>query len=203
MRLWNQKNWVWQVVRCAGCLLVLFFATDDLWAQSLPARTRRAEITAFGMHSTANPDYGIEPNVGFTAGGDFTRLFKFTSLSLEFRYKNTVGANVGERTIGGGPRFEYRWTRLHLYADLLGNGGKITFANKNARGSFGTGYNGSVVYSYGAGADLDLNGQWATRFDYQGEHWDLQEKPKILFFPNTFSVGIVYRLRFIGDRSRW
>jgi hypothetical protein len=155
------------------------------------------------MYSNVTPDYGIEPNTGFTVGGDFTKLFKFTSLSLEGRYKNTVGPNVGERTVGGGPRFEYRWTRLHFYVDLLASTGRITFADKYARGSNGTGANASVVYSYGAGADLDLSGQWAVRFDYQGEHWDLEEKPKILLFPNVFSVGIVYRVRLPGDRKRW
>ena len=203
MRLWDQKSYAWLARQGMGLVLLLIFSIGNLWAQSLPARTRRAELSAFGMYSNVAPDYGIEPNVGFTAGGDFTKLFKFTSLSLEVRYKNTVGVNVGEITAGGGPRLEYRWTRLHLYGDLLASGGRITFANRYARGSNGTGANGSVVYSYGAGADVDLTGQWAVRVDYQSEHWDLEEKPKILLFPNALSVGIVYRLRFPGDRSRW
>lgn len=203
MRLWDQKNYAWLARQGAACVLLFVLSIGNLSAQSLPARTRRAEFSAFGMYSSVTPDYGIEPNVGFTAGGDFTKLFKFTSLSLEVRYKNAVGVNVGETTAGGGPRLEYRWTRLHLYGDLLAGAGKITFANKYARGSNGTGSNGSVVYSYGAGADLDLTGQWAVRFDYQGEHWDLEEKPKILLFPNALSVGIVCRLRFPRDRSHW
>jgi hypothetical protein len=32
-----------------------------------------------------------------------------------------------------------------------------------------------------------------VRFDYQSEHWDLEEKPKILLFPDALSIGIVWR----------
>jgi opacity protein-like surface antigen len=155
------------------------------------------------MFTALTPDYGVQPNAGYTVGGDFTKIFKFTALSLEFRFKDADGPTVRETTTGGGPRFEYRWTRLHLYADLIASVGTIDFADKNARGSNGTGANGSVVYTYGAGVDYDLTGQWAVQFDYQSEHWDLEEKPKILLFPNAFSVGIVYHLRFPKDRSRW
>jgi hypothetical protein len=188
----------WRVVP-----LLLVCSIVPLHAQSSPARTRGAELTGFGMYTFLTPDYGGLPDSGFTVGGDFTKLYKFTSLSLEFRYKNAVGPTVGENTLGGGPRFEYRWTRVHVYADLLGSTGTITFSNKNARGSYGKGFNGSVVYTYGGGVDYDLSGGLAVRFDYQSEHWDLEEKPEILLFPNALSVGIVLRVRFPHDRSRW
>jgi hypothetical protein len=174
-----------------------------VWGQSLPARTRSAEFTAFGMFTSLDPDYGPYVNPGFTVGADFTKLMKFTSISLEARFKNAPGVEVGEKTAGGGPRFEYRWTRIHLYADLFASAGRITFANKYARGSNSTGYNGSVVYTYGGGIDYDITGQWAARFDAQSEHWDLEEKPKILLAPTALSVGIIYKVRFPKDRSRW
>jgi hypothetical protein len=187
-----------------ACLaLLLVFCSVVLRGQSLPVRTRSAELSAFGMYTTLIPDYGVQPNVGYTVGGDFTKIFKFTALSLEFRFKDAFGPVVREQTIGFGPRLEYRWTRLHLYGDFSAGAGNIYFADKNARASNGTGANGSVVYTYGGGADLDLTGQWAAQFDYQSEHWDLEEKPKTLLFPNAFSVGMVYHLRFRKDRGRW
>jgi hypothetical protein len=183
--------------------LLLTLASAPMRGQSLPARTRSAELTAFGMFTSLEPDYGPYVNPGFTVGGGFTKLMKFTSLSLEVRYKNAPGVEVGEKTAGGGPRFEYRWTRIHLYADLFASAGRITFANRYARGSNSTGYNGSVVYTYGGGIDYDITGQWAARFDAQSEHWDLEEKPKILLAPTALSVGIIYKVRFPRDRSRW
>ncbi len=195
-----------RVAWAGGCLaLIVFFRQPTRWlmGQSLPVRTRSAEFTTFGMYSSLTPNYGPELNYGFTAGGDFTKLYKFTSLSLELRAKDANGPTVGEKTLAVGPRFEYRWTRVHAYMNLFVGAGKITFADKYARGSNGTGQNGSVVYSYGGGMDYDITGQWATRIDYQGEHWDLEEKPKILLFPNVFSIGIVCRLRFARDRSQW
>jgi outer membrane protein with beta-barrel domain len=199
----DARWWIWRAGHGTCVALLLWFSSAALRGQSLPARTRSAELSAFGMYTNLTPDYGIQPDFGYTVGVDFTKIFKFTALSLELRYKDADGPTVREQTLGAGPRFEYRWSRVHLYTDLLASGGKITFADKNARGSNGTGANGSVVYTYGAGVDLDLTGQWAVQFDYQSEHWDLEEKPKILLFPNAFSVGIVYHLRFSKDRSRW
>jgi hypothetical protein len=201
------RNVAWWIlrngVRTALCLL-LVSSFAPLGAQSAPTRTRGAELTGFGMYTFLTPGYSSsQPNSGMTVGGDFTKLFKFTSLSLEFRYKNTAGVNVGESTLGFGPRLEYRWTRVHLYADFLTSAGIITFANKLSRGSFGEGYNGSIVYTYGGGLDYDVSGALAVRFDYQDEHWNLNENPPIVFFPNAMSVGVVYRLRFPHDRSHW
>ena len=203
MRRFDLLRRIWR----GGCGVALFSLLvcpcTALRAQGLPARTRAAELTAFGMYTILAPDYGAQQNFGITTGGDFTKIFTNTALSLEFRFKNTDGSTVGEQTLSVGPRFDYRWPRLQLYADLLVGAGEIKFANKNTRGSNGTGFNGSVVYTYGIGVDYNLTSQWAMRFDGQSEHWDLQEKPKVLLFPRAFSMGIVYRLRFAKDRSRW
>jgi hypothetical protein len=203
MWLGDPRRWISCGVSQLALTFLMGLASLPMCGQSLPPRTRAAELTAFGMFTSLTPDYGPYVNPGFTIGGSFTKLMKFTSISLEGRYKNAPGVGVGERTVGGGPRFEYRWTRIHLYADLFASTGTITFANKNDRGSNGTGYNGSVVYTYGGGVDYDISGQWAARFDAQSEHWDLEEKPRILLAPSVLSVGIVYRLRFPRDRSRW
>lgn len=186
----------------ASLVIVTSLASTRAVAQAEFTRTRAAEFSGFGMYTLLTPDYGSALNNGYSVGGDFTKFFKFTALSLEFRFKDTYGPTVGERTTGGGPRFEYRLKRVHLYGDFLVSTGKITFANKNDYGSFGKGYNGSVVLTYGGGLDYDLSPQWSLRFDLQGEHWDLHETPDILLSPTAWSVGIMGRVRLPKRKSQ-
>lgn len=203
MQQFDLRRCIWRSGFGIALFSLLIFPCMTLRAQGLPARTRAAELSAFGMYTILAPDYGPQQNFGLTTGGDFTKIFTTTSLSLEFRFKNTNGSTVGEQTLSVGPRFDYRWSRAQFYVDFLAGAGEIRFANKNTRGSNGTGYNGSVVYTYGVGVDYNVTSQWGMRFDGQSEHWDLEEKPVVLLFPRAFSMGIVYRLRFAKDKSRW
>lgn len=167
---------------------------EHLNAQAIPTRSREADASAFVAYTRLTTDYGY-PDNGVTIGANYTRYFRFISPALEVRFKTASGRTVGERTFGGGLRLEHQWSYFHPYADLLVSKGTITFADKNAIGSFGTGSNGSIVYSYGGGVDYDFADQWSARVDYQSEHWNLGEPPNFTLTPRALSIGILYRIR--------
>ena len=182
-----------EVALVATLLLLLLPARMN--AQATAARSREANLSAFGMFTHLTPDYG-PPVKAITVGGDYTRFFQVLSPAIEFRYKDSSTGAVSEKTIGGGIRVERSFSYFRPYADFLISKGTINFAQKYYIGANGSGTNGSVVYSYGGGLDYDFADQWAVRVDFQQESWNVNKSPDVTLAPRALSFGILYHFRF-------
>lgn len=178
----------------AAVVALTLLAPERLCAQAAPTRSRAAGASAFVTYSRLAPDYSSDGNA-VTVGGDYTRFFKFISPSIEARFKTGSGPAVTETTFGGGIRVETQIKYFHPYGDFLVSNGLISFAKKYYIGSNGNGSNNSLVYSFGGGVDYDFADQWAARFDYQSERWNLHSTPNVTLTPSIYSIGILYRFR--------
>jgi opacity protein-like surface antigen len=180
-------------MKAALCLGITLAATGIAPAQAAVTAQRGAEIAPFFMTTQLHPDFGQPNNVGFSAGVDYTRFIQsIIQPSIELRYTNANGQQVGEHTFTGGLKLQTTIHRLHPYATLLGGTAGITFAHP-----VGAGYKSDncFVYAFGGGVDLNLLQSWKVRADFSQQHWDLD--PTILT-PMTLSIGIAYSIPFHG-----
>jgi hypothetical protein len=164
-----------------------------LHSQAIPTAEKNTEYSVFAAYSLVSPNYynAIAPNSGVTFGGDYTHMFpRNFALSIEPRITFAPGDTVGEKTFGGGFRFEYRIKRLIPYGDYIWSYGIVTFTHPTSSYVRDDAY----VTSPGLGIDCYLTSQWAARVDYQFEHWTLE--PGHSFNPRALSFGVVYRFPF-------
>lgn len=193
MRKQNGQRMAAEVTLVATLLLLLLPARMN--AQATAARSREANLSAFGMVTRLSTDYGGTVKA-ITIGGDYTRFYQLLSPALEIRFKDSAMGAVSEKTFGGGIRVERSFSYFRPYADFLISKGTINFAQKYYIGANGTGTNGSVVYSYGGGLDYDFADQWAVRVDFQQENWNVNKSPDVQLTPRALSFGILYHFRF-------
>lgn len=178
-------------------LLFLILCSRSLEAQASPTASKEAAISIFGTYSRVSTDRNSLKDNGFTVGADYTRYINwFLTPSLEVRCTIAPGNTVGEKTFGGGIRVEHRLKRFSPYANFFGSYGEITFTHPNTSGSGPPPYryDNSTVYSTGGGLDYYITSKWATRVDYQIEHWNLGQN--VTFTPQIFSIGILFRIPF-------
>jgi len=190
---------------CVGLLLLaiaLIPAPSTLHAQSKVTADKTMDVSVFGGLQHLDPDYG-RAGYGFTAGGDLTRYIGWrVAPSLEVRGNYATARSVSESTILFGLRVKTDFRRrFHPYVDFLVGPGRINFDQPLAPGYS---QDSSVVYSYGAGADLDVYRNFAAKIDFQGQSWNLgpntslpvsQQTPFTLA-PTTWVFGISYRIPF-------
>jgi hypothetical protein len=167
-------------------------ATGIASAQASVTAQRGAEIAPFVQTTMLRPDWGQTNNIGFSAGVDYTRFIRsIVQPSLELRFTNASGKNVGEHTFTGGLKLATTIYGIHPYAVLLAGTGGIKFMNPiDTYGS-----DTSFVYAAGGGAEFYVRPQWKVRADFIDQHWDLD--PQILT-PMAFSVGVSYSVPFHG-----
>jgi hypothetical protein len=183
-------------------LAFLFLAASPrhLNAQAAPAAQRGSEMTAFGMLSRGNPDFGGHVNTGVAFGADYMRYLRWwVNPSLEFRAKILPGPTVRQTTYGVGLRGEHTIRQFHPYGDFLVSYGDITFYNPTFNPIRTESSESSLVYSYGGGVDVDVIKQWAARVDFQSEHWNIGKTAggqDITLTPFLWSIGAVYRFEF-------
>jgi hypothetical protein len=173
-------------------LSILTFCTGRLHSQADPTASKNTQYSVFGAYSLVSPDdRNATLNSGVTFGGDYTHMFGNFALSVEPRFAFAPGNTVGERTFGGGFRFEYRIKRLIPYVDYIVSYGIVTFTH-----STDPNYTRDDAYvrSPGLGVDYYFTRQWGVRADYQFQHWTIV--PGDTFNPRVLSFGVVYRLPF-------
>jgi hypothetical protein len=171
---------------------LLAIYSGRLHSQASPTASKNTEYSVFGTYSLASPDNrNAGKNSGFTFGADYTHLFpRNFALSVEPRVKIAPGETVTESTYGAAIRFEYRTHNFAPYVDCNFSYGVITFTHPTD--PYKT--DNSIVTSPGFGLDYRLTPQWAVRFDYQFEHWNLAVNDT--FDPRAASFGVVYRIPF-------
>jgi opacity protein-like surface antigen len=179
-------------MKSALCLGLSLSATAIASAQADWTARRGTEIAPFMLTSLLSPDWGQTRNLGFTAGIDYTRFLRsVVQPSLELRFSNAPGINVGEHSFTGGLKIATTIHGIHPYATMLAGTGGITFMNPvDTYGS-----DTSVVYSLGGGVELNVRPQWKLRADYSRQHWNLD--PQTLT-PTMYSVGVAYTIPFHG-----
>ncbi len=177
----------------------LLLTPHQLSAQAAPAAERNGELSANFAYSLVSPKWnGIsETNNGLTVGLDYGHYVRRLPVipSFAFRAKFAPGNTVGERTVGGGPRFERPFGSFRVYGNFFVSSGVITFTHPviDVRGKrYAT--DDSIVYSAGGGVDVDLTRTWALRADYQHEWWSIGINQN--FTPQAVSLGVVYRLPY-------
>jgi hypothetical protein len=173
-------------------LSLLALHPGRLHPQASSTASKNTELSVFAAYSLVDPDNrNSGKNNGFTFGGDYTHLFpRNFALSLEPRVKFAPGDVVGERTYGGGGRFEYRIKNLVPYVDYIWSYGILTLTNPTSPYK----RDNSIVHSPGFGLDAYLTPQWAVRVDYQFERWKVTDSNS--FHPRALSFGVVYRIPF-------
>ncbi len=173
-------------------LSLLTFCTGRLQSQAFPTASKNTQYSVFGTYSLVSPDdRNATLNSGVTFGGDYTHMFGNFALSVEPRIAFAPGNTVGERTFGGGLRFEYRIKRLIPYVDYIVSYGVVTFTHPTAPTYT---RDDAYVRSPGIGLDYYLSRQLGVRADYQFQHWTIV--PGDTFNPRVLSFGVVYRIPY-------
>lgn len=185
----------------APALLLLAWAAPCL-GQAVPAESVGFHLQAFGMYSTAAPNY--QPNgyssfnkVGATLGVAYNHApIAGLQPGLELRASYATGSEVRLRSLTPGLRVAMRLGRWEPYADFLVGIGDVYFQHPVVAGYI---QNNSIVYSPGGGLDYALTPRLAARVDFQEQFWQLDNNPGSAFHPAWFSAGVVYQFAF----RRW
>jgi opacity protein-like surface antigen len=185
----------------AFLLLSGVFAAGSISAQAQTVPEgygRQFSITAGGMASAFQPDYGgggfaeTSPNrlYGFGTYVDlhFTHWFQVEAEGRWLRYNQL--ANINESNYLIGPRLPIQ--KLHFwratpYAKALIGLGKMNFEYNYATGQF-------TALAYGGGLDWKLNKRISVRaVDFEYQQWPRWVNNQQLF-PYGISAGVGYRI---------
>ena len=169
----------------ASFFIFVFLLPARSEAQDMPTALRTMDISVFQGFETVNTGYANPRNNGVLFGANVTRYFGFPiAPSLEARLNIANGSAVNEHTYLFGLRAqETLFQRYHPYANLLLGPGTV-------HSNYSTYEGKSIVYSYGAGVDIDIYSVIQAKLDFQGQHWNLGQ-PGVLK-PTVVSIGIAY-----------
>jgi hypothetical protein len=187
----------------ASASLPLFFVllaalAPPAHSQALYTASKRSDMSAFAGFLWEHPDQGLVNNSGATIGLNATHYFRFPiAPSLEVRANLGMGSTVTERSLVTGIRAQSDFRKFHPYGDFLIGPGSIRF--HQALPPY-TDY--STVRSFGGGFDYDLIGNFQAKVDFQMTHWNLGQKPPLIFQPEVFTLGIAYRFPFRMYRTQ-
>ena len=185
--------------------IALFTAARMLPAQSKATADKAADISVFAGYQYTNPDIGksTDRGNGVTVGVDFTRYFKSRFVpSIEARGTYASAPFATESTALGGLRLKVDLRqKFHPYADFLIGGGRIVFTTPPAAGYT---RDTSIVYSYGGGIDIDVHKNFAAKFDFQEQSWNMGPSPSVTgvfganftLAPMVLTVGVNYHIPF-------
>jgi hypothetical protein len=181
--------------------IVLIHAPRVLQAQSTATADNSMDMSVFGGYLYLNPDYGRSGSGG-TVGADLTRYlsgWRFAP-SFEVRGNYATTSDVSESTalVGFRVKTDFRG-RFHPYADFLVGVGRINFDQPSSPSYT---HDGSVVYSYGGGVDIDVHNNFAAKFDFSGQSWNMGPESSapgardFTLAPMALVVGVTYRIPF-------
>jgi len=195
--------------RCAILLLftiAIFSSPRSLAAQSMVTAEKSMDVSVFGAYLYTDPDIGprTDRGNGITAGADLTRYFGWrVAPSLEVRGNYAEAPYASESTALIGLRLKTDLRRgFHPYADFLVGGGRIVFTQPPALGYT---RDKSLVYSLGAGVNIDMYRNFAAKIDFQGQSWNMGRSPSVTggsqtahftLVPVGLMVGVSYRIPF-------
>ena len=217
------------LLKWAGLLGVVIWlsGTRVAEAQASFAATQPLALSAYGAvtGNWTNLDGGRTLEI--TAGVDLAlRSYRRFRPVLEARgtYPMVDGQIDAQKEFLGGLRVERQYTRWHPYLDFLAGRGQLNYKNGGfTYGAYTYLFSTSVVYSGGAGLDVDLSHHFAVRGDFQVQHWDTpfpssstatpvavvvtdRARPNAFvaaagtapqtIYPRMATVGVVYRFDF-------
>lgn len=184
-----------------GLVLAVCAPSRQARAQAEPTAVRKAGISIFGGVSVLKPRYDGGTNYGAMVGADFTRYYRRCAPSLEVRYTDSSGSNVGESTLQGGLKLQTGLGRYRPYVTAGVGYGSITFQHPviYADGPYSS--DNSFVYAGGGGLDYAVSSTIALKLDVQAQSWKLGTEAN-RFTPVAATVGVSIMLPFQGLSGR-
>jgi hypothetical protein len=175
-------------------------------AQADYTASRPAELFAFGGYTHVSPDYGPDGvnNTGLVFGADYARSFGWRFVpALEVRANINSGQVVTEHTYLVGLRAAVNFhQRYHPYANFLIGPGYITYPEYIPPTHITVSDEG-LVYSYGAGIDVDIVHDFLFKADFQLQSWNLgtngytnPQGGNFTLSPTALTIGVSYRIPF-------
>jgi hypothetical protein len=178
-------------------IVFLVLSTTGLHAQGEYTATRAVEFSGFGGLSEVDPSYGANwHQIGYLFGFDVTVFHKFYFYpSLEGRASlSPKGTAAGERVFSGGVKLSHFYGRFVPYVDFLAGTGTIRYTRPlTPSAAYLIGSDNSIVYTYGAGLDVNVGDHFRVKADFQSSHWNLALVDVLT--PAQVSVGLVYHTR--------
>jgi hypothetical protein len=180
--------------------IVLIQSPRMLHAQSKATADNSMDMSVFGGYLYLNPDYGRSGS-GVTAGADLTRYMGWRvvpSFEVRGNYAKTLTVSEYTALVGFRVKTDFRG-RFHPYADFLVGVGRINFEQPLSPSYT---HDGSVVYSYGGGVDIDVHNNFAAKFDFSGQSWNMGPESSapgasnFTLAPMALVVGVTYRIPF-------
>lgn len=179
-------------MRTSGFLLPFVLASSTAAAQALATADQgiRLQTYVLGTYEPHADWFSTSAAKGLTVGGNLN-LFHFGRIqpSLDARVSTTFGS-TRETFLGGGPRVQVDFGRVHPYVNYLVGYGTMNFTSPVSSYS----HDNALVRSVGGGVDFSLGGAWGLRVDLQHQTWGVT--PAAQFSPNTLSIGLRYQFHF-------
>lgn len=165
--------------------------------QTIPTATRPFHLSTFAAGDVTYTGVQTNRNYGITAGADVGFQSRFgLQPSLEVRGTYPfAGGVVRSRNILGGVKLAHPYKRLSLYGDALFGRGQINYGSAgvpNPTGTVAFVQTPSNVFSFGLGADFNLNRHFALKADAQLQRYAVPVVDSGHVFAKPISVGVAY-----------
>jgi hypothetical protein len=180
-------------------LAALTVACASSMGQATAGGYRTAGIAVFGGASLVKPDYGTKNDLGFVIGGDYSRIFRPITISLEPRYSWTSGDLVTQTFFMFDLKLERpfgRSQKFHPYAEAgVGRG------SMHLGAPYETTQVSSPSEMIAGGLDYDLPLDLGIKAEYQYHFWDFGYHSNGLN-PSGPTLGLYYRVRELPFHHR-
>lgn len=191
-------------------LLLLSLAPPVAHSQALTTASQLFTLSAFGgatgtltgLPPAYAPNGSQGKNLGITAGVNLSlpHLGRFVpSVEVRGTYPVDKGSIDAQESIFGGGKIERRFGRYRPYGDFFYGRGRIDYEHggyPSPDGAFIYLYTNSAVYSPGGGVDIDLSHHFATKFDFQYQHFGTPAVTANHVYAKAATVAVIYRFDF-------
>jgi hypothetical protein len=191
-------------------LLLLLIAPLVAHSQALPTATQLFQLSAFGgatgtwtgLPAPYTPNGAQGRNMGITAGVNLSLpyLGRFIpSVEVRGTYPVEKGGIDAQESAYVGGKVERRFGRYRPYGDFFYGRGRIDYQGAgypSPDGRFIYLYTNSAVYSPGGGVDIDLTPHFATKFDFQYQHFGTPAVAANHVYAKAATVAVIYRFNF-------
>jgi hypothetical protein len=160
----------------------------------VPTAYKTAGLAVFGGASLVNPDYGPpawNKDYGYVIGGDYTRIFKPITVSLEPRFGWSSGILATESFFMINLKLERPYGRRQQFHPFVEAG--VGRGSLHLGHPFETTQTSSPAEVIDGGLDYDLTSALGIKAEYQYHFWDFGYYSNGLN-PAGPTIGIYYRL---------
>jgi hypothetical protein len=189
----------WKFGWSGFALVALTLGCVSSSGQATPGWQRTAGLSVFGGASLVQPDYGTKNDFGFVIGGDYSRIFKPITISLEPRYSWSSGDLVTQTFFMINLKLERPFGRkhdFHPYAEAGVGRGTMHLGHPIL-----TSQVSSPSEVIDGGLDYDITSVLGVKAEYQYHFWDFGYYSNGLN-PHGPTVGLYYRLDNLSFHRR-